>query len=80
MQIFVKLLTSQTITLAVSPDVTIESIKQTLQERLDIPRDEQRLIFGNQLEDAKTLEDYKIQNESTLHLVLRLLGGGGSRS
>lgn len=75
-QIFVKTLTGKTIVLEITPETTIEEIKNKIEDREGVPAEEQRLIYAErQLENCHLAADYDIKKDSTLHLVMNLCGG-----
>ncbi|PIK34460.1 Polyubiqutin 4 [Apostichopus japonicus] len=76
MQLFVRTLTERTITIEVEAEDKFSAVKKKIQDKIGIPPEEQRLIYaGVQLDEKKTVADYYIQKESTIHLVMRLKGG-----
>lgn len=75
-QIFVRTLAGKTLTVQVTPDATIQDVKEKISHSENIPTKDQRLVYaGKQLDDARSLNDYCIGNDATLHLLMRLQGG-----
>ncbi|KAI0009618.1 hypothetical protein F4779DRAFT_640343 [Xylariaceae sp. FL0662B] len=75
--IFIKTLAGKMLTMPCSPSDRVVNIKSGIRDMLGYPLDQQRLLFREQLDDNKTLAEYRIKNEETLHVALYLRGGGG---
>lgn len=74
--VFVKSIAGKTRTVVVEKNATIASIKEQIQQKEGLNPEEQRMIFaGKNLEDNRTLMDYNIGNNQTIHLVMRVRGG-----
>ena len=73
MRIYIRTITCKTITLEVEPLCTIQEVKELILEKEGIPIEVQRLFWaGKPLEDeTKTLADWNIHNESTIHIIMR---------
>lgn len=75
-QIFVKMLSGETLSIDRDPQMTVHQLKDAIHAKQSVPVDQQRLVFqGKQLEDNMTLQDYGIEANSAIHLILRLKGG-----
>jgi ubiquitin C len=78
MQILIKDI-QNTICMQVSSNDTISSIKQMVQDKLGYNPEQFKLIHGGKfLDDSMSIQDYSIENDSTITITVPLLGGGGS--
>lgn len=75
-QIFIKMLTGDSLAVDRNPQMTVAQLKELISAKQSLPVDQQRLVYqGKQLEDDMTLQDYGIEDNSSIHLILRLRGG-----
>jgi len=81
-QIFIKTLSGKTITVDTYPSEFIETLQLKIQAKEGTPANQQQrlrlTLGGKQLEKGRTLADYNVQKEATIHALLRLRGGSGS--